>query len=132
MALKVLKIIGVSGSNISSTVSVLMNAPSKKGGCKDVVKVEDRELEPSEVDKITLISPNVSINIIRNYNVTEKYKPKLPETIVGILRCPNPNCITNKEREPVKSKFTVISQDPLRVKCIYCGRMPEDIASNLL
>jgi aspartate carbamoyltransferase regulatory subunit len=71
MALKVLRIIGVSSNNVSSPISVLMHVPSKKAGFKDVVKVEDRELDPKEVDKISLISPEATINIIRDFNVAE-------------------------------------------------------------
>ncbi|MFP4545833.1 MAG: aspartate carbamoyltransferase regulatory subunit, partial [Methanomassiliicoccales archaeon] len=50
MALNVLKIIGVKGPEVHSTVSILMHVPSKKGGWKDVVKVEERELSQAEVD----------------------------------------------------------------------------------
>ncbi|MBM4237237.1 MAG: aspartate carbamoyltransferase regulatory subunit, partial [Euryarchaeota archaeon] len=35
MALKVLRIIGVNGEKVHSTVSVLMHVPSKKAGWKD-------------------------------------------------------------------------------------------------
>jgi aspartate carbamoyltransferase regulatory subunit len=132
MALKVLKIIGVTGEGVSSTVSVVMHVHSSVGGWKDIVKVEDRELLPSEVDKITLISPNVTINIIRNYKVVEKYKPTLPEVITGLVRCNNPNCISNQEREPVESKFSVISKVPPKVRCLYCGRITEKVADRLL
>jgi aspartate carbamoyltransferase regulatory subunit len=81
MALKVLKIIGVVGEEVNSTVSVVMHVFSSKVGFKDIVKIEDRELLPAQVDKIAMISPNVTINIIRNYKVVEKYKPKLPEIL---------------------------------------------------
>ena len=67
-ALKVLRIIRVTG-DVQSTVSVLMHVPSKKGSWKDVIKVEDRELDPKEVDKISLIAPKATINIIRDFNM---------------------------------------------------------------
>ncbi|MDP0947621.1 aspartate carbamoyltransferase regulatory subunit, partial [Klebsiella pneumoniae] len=77
MALKVLRIIGMAdGGKVQSPVSVLMHVPSKKEGWKDVVKVEDRELDPREVDKIALIAPKATINIIRDFNVAEKYNVK--------------------------------------------------------
>ncbi|MBI4416703.1 MAG: aspartate carbamoyltransferase regulatory subunit, partial [Euryarchaeota archaeon] len=101
MALKVLKVLGITG-DVSSTVSVLMHVPSKRRGAKDIVKVEDRELNPRELNKIALIAPAATINIIRNYNVAEKHTVTLPDRIVGILRCGNPNCITNA-REPVET-----------------------------
>ena len=124
---KVLRIIGILDEKVTSPVSVLMHVQSKKHGWKDIVKVEDREIQPSELDKISLISPGVTINIIRNYQVAEKYKPKPPESIVGIVKCPNPNCITNKEREPIKSKFTLISENPVKIRCYYCGHVPENV-----
>lgn len=131
MALKVLRIIGVDGEKIHSTVSVLMHVPSKKAGWKDVVKVEDRELDPSEVDKIALISPRATINIIRDFNVAEKYKVKLPDIVRGIVRCGNPNCITNLS-EPVEPEFAVECKDPPILRCIYCDRILENIPDHII
>ena len=130
MALNVLRVLGISGG-VSSTVSVLIHVPSKRRGWKDIVKVEDRELNPKELNTIALIAPNATINIIRNYNVAEKHAVVLPERAVGILRCANPNCITNS-REPVESTFLVGSKAPLRLRCQYCERVLPDIAANLL
>lgn len=131
MALKVLRIIGVIGEEVHSTVSVVMHVQSGTKSWKDIVKVEDRELLPSQVDKIAMISPAVTINIIRNYKVVEKYKPSLPEVVAGIVKCSNPNCISNQEREPVISRFKVISKSPPKVRCLYCGRLTENVAENL-
>ncbi len=106
-ALNVLKILGISG-HTRSVVSVLMNVPSGDMGAKDVVKVEDRELEPEEVDTIALIAPRATINIIRNFEVVEKFRVALPAAVVGIIKCGNPNCISNSN-EPVSSRFSVES-----------------------
>ena len=130
MALKVLKILGIT-ENVSSTVSVLVHVPSKMKGWKDIVKVEDRELNPKELNKIALIAPDATINIIRNYNVAEKHTVTLSERAVGILKCGNPNCITNS-REPVESVFLVRSKDPLRLRCQYCDRELEDIPAHIV
>ncbi len=131
MALHVLTIIGVNGENVRSTVSVLMHVPSERTGWKDVVKVEDRELDPNEIDKIALIAPKATINIIRDFNVAEKYQSKVPEVIRGIARCGNPNCITNKS-EPVEPEFTVECKNPPMLRCIYCERVLENITDNLV
>lgn len=128
-AVKVLHILGIPKSS-SSTVSVAMNVKSKLGK-KDIVKVENRELKHSEVDKIALISPKATINIIRDYEVAEKHKVKLPDEIAGIVKCSNPTCISNS-KEPVKSRFRVISKDPPRIKCYYCEREPEDISEKII
>jgi len=128
-AVKVLHILGIPKSS-SSTVSVAMNVKSKLGK-KDIVKVENRELKRSEVDKIALISPKATINIIRDYEVKEKHRVKLPDEIIGIVKCSNPTCISNS-KEPVKSRFKVISKDPARIKCYYCEREPEDISEKII
>jgi aspartate carbamoyltransferase regulatory subunit len=95
-----------------------------------VVKIEDRELEANEVDKIALIAPEATINIIRNYKVAEKHKVELPDEVKGIVTCPNPSCITNL-KEPVETRFTVISQKPPVLKCWYCEREIEDISEHI-
>jgi aspartate carbamoyltransferase regulatory subunit len=130
MALKVLKILAVN-EDIGSTVSVLMHAHSGKVGWKDVVKIEDRELDTDEVNKIALIAPDATINIIRNYSVAEKRKVILPNVVRGIVKCANPNCITNL-REPIRSEFIVESKNPPKLKCRYCERNLENIAENII
>lgn len=129
-ALKVLAILGISKMP-TETVSVLMNVLSKKYSKKDMVKIENRELNPKEVDKIGLIAPEATINIVKNYRVIVKHKVKLPEVVIGIVRCANPNCISNL-KEPVKSKFAVISTSPLKLRCYYCEREMEDVAENIM
>ncbi|UCE90972.1 MAG: aspartate carbamoyltransferase regulatory subunit [Methanobacteriota archaeon] len=130
MALKVLRIIGVRG-DVSSTVSVLIHVPSKKGTWKDIVKIEDRELDPKELDKVALISPDATINIIRDYNVAEKFVVEVPERVRAIMKCSNPGCITNKN-EPVEPEFVVEAKRPPALRCVYCDRTTTDIAENLV
>ena len=128
-AVKVLHILGIPKSS-SSIVSVAMNVKSKMGK-KDIVKVENRELDPNEVDKIALIAPKASINFIRDYEVAKKHRVKLPDEIVGIVSCSNPTCISNT-KEPVKSRFKVINKDPPQIICYYCEREPDDIADRII
>lgn len=131
-ALNVLKILGINENNITSTVSVALRVPSKKEmGWKDVVKVEDRELYAKDVDKIALIAPDATIVIIRDYYVAEKFKVTLKDSITGLARCSNPNCITNMG-EPVDPQFAVICKDPPTLRCVYCDRILVNISENLL
>ena len=122
-ALDVIKILGIKG-RAEGVVTVAMNVPSKRHGTKDVVKVEGRELNPKEVDKIALLAPHATINIIRDYKVAEKERVKLPKVIRGIVKCANPACISNSS-EPVQSTFYVEKEDPLRLRCHYCGYIME-------
>jgi aspartate carbamoyltransferase regulatory subunit len=128
-AVKVLHILGIP-KGTSSVVSVAMNVNSKMGK-KDIVKVENRELDSQEVDKIALIAPKATINIIRDYEVAKKHKVELPEEIIGLVTCSNPTCVSNA-KEPVKSRFKIICKDPLRIKCYYCEREPDDIADRII
>jgi aspartate carbamoyltransferase regulatory subunit len=128
-AVKVLHILGIPKSS-SSIVSVAMNVKSKFGK-KDIVKVENRELDPNEVNKIALIAPKATINFIRDYEVAKKHKVKLPNEIIGIVSCSNPTCVSNA-KEPVRSRFKIINKDPPRIKCFYCEREPEDIADRII
>lgn len=128
-ALKVLRILGIP-EKTSSIVSVAMNVKSRIGK-KDIVKVENRELAREEVDKIALIAPKATINIIRDYEVVEKHQVELPDELIGIVRCSNPTCISNT-REPIESRFKVISRDPPRIICYYCERESEDIDEKII
>ena len=87
-AIKVLHILGIPKTS-SAVVSVAMNVKSKMGR-KDIVKVEGRELNPSEVDKIALIAPRATINIVRDYEVAKKHRVKLGTEVVGLVKCSNP------------------------------------------
>ena len=128
-AIKVLHILKLPEST-SSVVSAAINVRSKMGK-KDIVKIENRELDPKEVDKIALIAPKATINIIRNFGVIKKYKVHIPEEVVGIVKCSNPTCISNS-KEPVKSRFLLVSKDPPLIKCYYCERETEDIAERII
>jgi aspartate carbamoyltransferase regulatory subunit len=122
-ALDVVKILGITGRT-GGVVTVAMNIPSKKLGAKDMVKVEGRELKAEEVDKIALLAPHATINIIRDYEAVEKQRVKLPSVIRGIVKCANPACVSNSD-EPIQPTFYVERQEPLRLKCHYCGYIME-------
>jgi aspartate carbamoyltransferase regulatory subunit len=122
-ALDIIKILGITG-HVNWVVTVAINVPSKKLGTKDMVKIEGRELKSEEVDKIALLASHATINIIRNYKVAEKQRVKLPNILRGIVKCANPACISNS-KEPVQPTFYVESEEPLRLRCHYCGYVME-------
>ena len=131
-ALNVMKILKVNESNIDSSVSIGMHVVSNKDEkWKDIIKIEDRELDSKTVDKIALIAPDATISIIRDYYVAEKYQVCLEDHVVGLARCSNPNCITNRG-EPVAPEFTVMGRHPPQLRCCYCDRLLTNISDNLL
>ncbi len=126
-ALKVLAILDIDGSD-GKTVSIGMNVPSDKLGRKDVVKVEGHELSQNEVDVISLIASDASINIIRDFDVVEKSRVDRPTTVLDVIDCPNRNCITTED-EPVQSKFDVLEDG---VRCVYCDTIVrEDLTDHI-
>lgn len=114
-ALNVLSVLGIDGSE-GLGVSIGMNVPSDRLGRKDVVKVEDRELSDDEVAVLSLLAPDATVNIIREFEVAVKTPVSRPDRIVGVLACPNPECITNAG-EPAEAAFDVIDDG---VRCEYC------------
>ena len=117
-SLAVLKVLGITGAE-GLRIAVLMNVESKKLGRKDIVKIEDKYLDERETDLISLIAPEATVDIVKEFNVVEKRKLKLPDTVKGILKCPNPTCITNNDPEAA-TEFVKVSEKPIKLKCVYC------------
>ncbi|HLN51691.1 MAG: aspartate carbamoyltransferase regulatory subunit [Thermoplasmata archaeon] len=130
LALEVLRIIGVRDLDKDSTVSVAIHVRSGKLGWKDIVKVENMELSPRKVNAIALIAPTATISIIRDYKVREKRVVDLPPRIVGVLRCPNPTCISNQP-EPIESEFELTERRPVILTCAFCERRVDDFLHHL-
>lgn len=124
-ALEVLKILGITGKT-GNVVSLAMNIRSSRIGKKDIVKVENRFLGSAEVARIALVAPEATINLIKDSKVIKKTRIELPETITGVIKCPNERCVTNKEREPIKTKYQVVSRKPLQLKCLYCWTLVDE------
>lgn len=118
---KGLKVINILNLKPEESSVLLMNVPSKKLGRKDIVKVENRRLTSFEVNKISIIAPNATLNIIENGDVKDKRKVVLPNVLENIIKCPNTNCITNSN-EPMKTKFIVESKEPVKIRCLYCEK----------
>src|SRR5918911_672377 len=119
-ALLVLRTLDITGKE-GNVITVALNVPSSKHNKKDIIKVENRFLEKSETNKLALIAPHATINIIKDYRVIEKRKIQLPESIVGIFRCPNLNCITNSG-ENISPTIDIMDKEKIIPKRRYCAR----------
>lgn len=106
------------------------NLSSEKHTLKGIIKVADVFFPECTLNRIAFIAPDAVVNIIKDFEVVEKRKVKLPERIVGIVKCDNPKCITN--HEPMATKFDVVNARNGIVKCCYCGQhTTRDIATLL-
>lgn len=118
-ALKIIRILNL--ADHQKVVTVGLNLPSRAMKFKDIIKVEGRELTPEEANRVAILAPTASLNIIRNYEVVKKFNLKLPEKIDHLLVCPNLKCITN--HEPMDSSFKIFPVGhEVKVKCVYCEK----------
>ncbi len=122
-ALDVVKILGITGHE-KQVMTIAVNVPSKRLKVKDLVKIEGRALSRQEVNRIALVAPRATINIVKEYAVVEKLEVELPKVIEDTVKCVNPACVSNAA-EPVEAKFYVESEEPLMLKCHYCGYILE-------
>ncbi|MGQ0605379.1 MAG: aspartate carbamoyltransferase regulatory subunit [Candidatus Nitrosotenuis sp.] len=119
--LKVLDALGINGED-GDVITVALNVPSGKYNKKDIIKVENRYLQDFDTNKLAVISPKATINIIKDYKLVEKRRVALPNKIEKIFRCSNPDCITNS-KEYIESVMEVIDKNGLVLKCKYCTRI---------
>lgn len=111
-------------------ITIGANFESKKLSSKGIIKVSDIYFDRQEIDKISLIAPQAKISIIKEYEVIKKVVVEVPDEISGIVKCMNPNCITNHEN--ISSRFTVLSKEDVILKCHYCEKTTQQRDFNLI
>ena len=119
--LQVLDALRIDGKD-GSLITIALNVPSGKSKKKDIIKVENKFLKDDDTNKIAVISPQATINIIKNYKLIEKRRVALPNEIDRIFRCSNPDCITNST-EHMESIMDLIDKEGMILKCRYCARI---------
>lgn len=114
---RAVRILGI--ENLDTSVTIGNNLASERLGRKGIIKVADVEFDDAVLNRIAIIAPTAMVNIIRDYEVVEKRPVVLPDTIVGIVRCGNPKCVTN--HEPMATRFNVIDRENVTLRCHYCN-----------
>lgn len=105
--------------SMSSAITIGYNLKSRKMGRKSIIKIADKFFSDEELNQLSVISPNVTLCTIKDYEVVEKKEVKTPDDLKGIVRCKNPKCITNNE--PMKTLFHVIDKQKGILQCHYCN-----------
>ncbi len=110
--------------NLNETENMVLfgnNLDSRKYGKKGIIKVSNKFFKSEEINKIALVAPSATLIIIKNYKVAEKSNVEIPDYTEKIVKCFNPNCITNNE--DIITKFDVIKdEDVLKLRCLYCEK----------
>lgn len=119
--LQVLNALRIDGGD-GSLITIALNVPSGKFKKKDIIKVEDKFLKDDDTNKLAVIAPKATINIIKDYKLVEKRRVALPNEIDRIFRCTNPDCITNST-EYIESVMDVVDVEGRVLKCRYCSRV---------
>ena len=104
-------------NTLTSPVTIGYNYPSTKVGRKGIIKVSDRFFSDAEISRLSVVAPNVVLNIIHDYEVVEKKTVETPDELRGIVKCNNPVCITNNE--PMQTIFHVVDKSRGTLRCRY-------------
>lgn len=105
---------------LGSSVTIGYNLHSSKLGKKGIIKVANKYFSDEEISRLSVVAPNVILNIIRDFDVVEKKEVIIPDELHGIVRCGNPKCITNNE--PMPTHFHVVDKKTGILKCHYCEK----------
>ncbi len=97
------------------------NLESRKMGKKGIIKVSNKFFKSDEINKIALVAPSATLILIKDFGVSEKKKVEIPSRVEKIVKCFNPNCITNVE--DVVTRFEVVNKDDLKLRCHYCEKI---------
>ncbi|MCK9423157.1 MAG: aspartate carbamoyltransferase regulatory subunit [Bacteroidales bacterium] len=116
---QVIKILNL--SEYQNQLLIATNLDSNKMGKKGIIKVSNKFFKSDDINKIALVAPSATLIIIKNFQVTEKRNVEIPDYVEKIVKCFNPNCITNNE--DILSKFTVIDKKELKLRCHYCEKI---------
>jgi aspartate carbamoyltransferase regulatory subunit len=109
---------------VESQITIGINLVSKLYGQKGIIKIADKFFEDEELNKLALIAPKATVNVIRDFKVVEKKKITMPNEIIGIAKCMNPKCVTN--HQPIKTRFTTIAKgDEISLLCHFCEKISD-------
>ena len=82
---KGLKIFNLMFSEIENPVVLLMNVESGLLGKKDIIKIEN--VFDVDLSTLGLIDQKITVNIIKNGQLSDKIKLKIPQVIKGGIKC---------------------------------------------
>ncbi len=113
--MKLYELLGLDGLDCS--VAIIKNVSSGKMGKKDIIKI-DSEISVN-FDVIGYVDPGVTVNIIKDGELVKKCSIDVPETLVNVIKCKNPRCITSVEQE-IDHIFKLRDAENVIYRCMYC------------
>ena len=119
-AMEIYRFLGL--DELDCSVAIIKNAPSKKQGKKDIIKI-DSEMN-LDLNILGFIDPQITVNVIKDGELVEKKHLTLPEQIRDVLKCRNPRCITSVEQE-LPHVFVLTDPEKAVYRCMYCETKAE-------
>ena len=117
---KALDILNLKG--IENQITIGINLASKVHGKKGIIKIADKFFEDDELNKLALIAPKATVNVIKDFKVVEKKTLVMPKEVVGIAKCRNPKCVTN--HQPITTRFTTVKKNnEIQLLCHFCEKI---------
>lgn len=117
---KALDLLNLKG--IESQITIGINLASKLYGKKGIIKIADRFFEDEELNKLALIAPKATVNVIRDFKVVEKKTLSMPKEVWGVAKCRNPKCVTN--HQPIQTRFATIDNgNEISLLCHFCEKI---------
>ena len=115
---QVVRLLHLEDQNIQSQVMIGYNLPSNKMGNKSIIKIADKFFTDAELNILSVVAPNVTLCIIRDYEVVEKRRVTLPMEIVGIVKCATHFHVVNPENGVIQCKYCEKEQKLDSIKLI--------------
>ncbi|MBQ7669099.1 MAG: aspartate carbamoyltransferase regulatory subunit [Clostridia bacterium] len=113
--MKLYELLGLDALDVS--VAIIKNVSSRKMGKKDIIKI-DADI-PVDLDVIGYVDPSATVNYIKDGELFEKRNIEMPKTLVNVIKCKNPRCITSCEQE-LDHVFRLADREKKIYRCIYC------------
>lgn len=113
--MKLYELLGLDALDVS--VAIIKNVSSRKMGKKDIIKI-DADI-PVDLDVIGYVDPSATVNYIKDGALCEKRNIEMPKTLVNVIRCKNPRCITSCEQE-LDQMFRLADRENKIYRCVYC------------
>ena len=104
-------------NRLDCQVAIITNARSNKTGKKDIIKI-DRNIDIN-LETLGFIDPHITVNIVKDDKISEKFHLALPEKVVNVAKCQNPRCITSIEKN-LDQIFVLTDKEKNVYRCKYC------------
>ena len=110
-------------NELECSVAIITNAKSEKMGKKDIIKI-DQDID-IDLNVLGYLDPDITINIVKNKKIIDKYNVQIPTELVNIIKCKTPSCITSTERA-LPHIFLLADKDKKMYRCKYCDTLEQE------